>query len=134
MSKNKSSKQKYKFAIVALLLLAFFALFFILANQEQKPDPASEKEIRAIAAKQLKKDPNELTYEDFVKITELSIAKIREDSGFALYSYEITELSDIKLLSKFKNLPCSGNAWPASMRQINPGKNAFVKNPGVHLP
>ena len=77
--------------------------------QTRKPDPASEKIIREAAAAQLGKDPNELTDEDFAKITELSIGE-RTQSILSMYDegdsfkYAYNKLSDIRLLDKFTNL------------------------------
>ena len=88
--KNKSSNKKYIVAAVSILLLIAAALVFIYFTQEQKSDPASEKIIREAAAKQLNKDPNELTDKDFANITKFAI--------------RTQELDDIKLLEKFTNL------------------------------
>jgi len=78
-----------------ILLLIIPLIFFILLSQNPKPDPASEKIIREVAAKQLNKDPNELKDEDLAKIT-----------SFVLPSDVLVkiELTDIKLLEKFINL------------------------------
>ena len=72
-----------------MILLLIPVFVFSLLQWEQKPDPASEKISRQIAARRLNKDPNDLTDEDFAKITALSIRN--------------QELSDIRLLKKFKN-------------------------------
>ncbi|MBN1974382.1 MAG: hypothetical protein JW787_12135 [Sedimentisphaerales bacterium] len=87
---KKLFKRKYILATAVLSLLIIAALVFNWFNNEQKPDPASEKIIREAAAAQLNKDPNELTDEDFAKITEINIYR--------------KELTDIKLLEKFTNL------------------------------
>jgi Leucine-rich repeat (LRR) protein len=84
------SKWKYIITAITLLFLIFTAFLYALLTDEPKPDPASEKIIREAAAKQLGKDPNELTDEDFTKITTFYL------SG--------KELFDIKLLEKFTNL------------------------------
>ncbi len=92
---KKPSRKKYLIpAVIILCILA--GLIYRAITWESKPDPASEKIIRQAAAAQLTTDtnnpidPNTLTDEDFVKITELRI--------------EYHELSDIKLLEKFTNL------------------------------
>ena len=97
MSKNKLYKRKYILASICLLLFVTVAFVFILYEQKSKPDPISKKVILEAAAKQLNKDPNKLTDEDFAQITELTI-------GTNNYPPTITELSDIKALEKFPNL------------------------------
>ena len=54
-----------------------------------------------IVSEQLHKDPNELTDEDFAKITDIPIqnSSLRISGGIRL-----TKLSDIMLLRKFTNL------------------------------
>ena len=88
--KNKPSRRKYIIAAGIILLLITPVLVFIFLSQNQKPDPASEKIIRGIAAVQLNKNPNDLNDEDFATITELTIIT--------------RELSDIRILKKFINL------------------------------
>ncbi|MBN1974732.1 MAG: hypothetical protein JW787_13920 [Sedimentisphaerales bacterium] len=90
MGKNKLSKLKYTLAAAFLMLLITAMMVFIFFTQKTAYDPASEKILRQAAAKQLDKDPNDLTNEDFAKITELNITR--------------KELYDIKLLEKFTNL------------------------------
>ena len=98
MSKRKQSW--LKLALMAVLLLLLAALVFVYFAQEQKSDPASEKIIREAVAKQLDKDPNELSDEDFAGIEEFGIyPKIIEGPG-----RRPVELSDISLLEKFANL------------------------------
>lgn len=93
--KNITNRQKIIIGILALLLM-IAAMVFILHTQEQKPDPASERIIRELAERELssitkiRKDPNSLTDEDFAQIIRFYIVN--------------TELCDIKLLEKFKNL------------------------------
>ena len=111
MSKNKPSRRKYTLAAVVLFILIIASLVYIFFTQEQKPDPASDALIRAEAAAQLNKDPNELTDEDFAKFTEFSFAFERmsrqprrtigsgQNARVILY-----ELSDITLFEKFTNL------------------------------
>ena len=92
---------------VALLLLIVAAFVFIFHTQN-KPDPASAAFIREVAARQLNKDPNELTDEDFASITQLCIAEKEYHrsswDGRRYESYIPIELSDIKLIEKFTNL------------------------------
>lgn len=86
---KKSSRWRYKFAAVFLLLI-IAALLYAAFTQEQKSDPVCDKLIREAVSLQLHKEPNDLTDEDFAKITKLSIKG--------------KELSDIRLLEKFTNL------------------------------
>ena len=106
MSKNKPSWRKYTLAAVILLLLITAALAYICLTQEQNPDPASEEIIRRIVAKQLNKAPDNLTNEDFAKITKLRICSIELFDISGIYSLPIITLyiSDIKILEKFVNL------------------------------
>ena len=90
MSKKKQSWQKYTLAAVVIPLLIIVALVVSFLKWEPKPDPASEKVIRKMAAAQLNKDPNSLADADLTKITTLFI-----HGG---------NVSDIKLLEKFANL------------------------------
>ncbi len=106
---KKTSSRKYRIAAIVILLLITSALVLFVFTQTRKPDPASEKIIREAAAAQLGKDPNELTDEDFAKITELSIGD-RSQTIFAMYDeegsfkYAYNKLADIRLLRKFTNL------------------------------
>lgn len=114
MTQKKPSWLKYIIAAVILALFITAALVFILFTQEQSSDPASEKIIREIAAKQLNKEPNDLTDNDFAKITK-----------FAIRSQELT---DIKLLEKFinlQNLTLNNIKFPS--RQIPIWMNILVK-------
>ena len=65
---NKQSRWKYLITVFVLLFITF-ALTIIVFRHMQKPDPVSEAFFRQKAAKILGKDPNELTEEDFAKIT-----------------------------------------------------------------
>ena len=106
--------RKYIIVSVPLFLMIAAALAFIFFTQEQKSDPASEKVIRIAAARQLHKDPNELTDEDFSKITEMSIIPtmgsggnnywIDVSTGKYVSTLRMGELADIHLLGKFTNL------------------------------
>jgi len=111
MIKKKQFRRKYIFAAVTLLLLITASLVFIYFTQKQKPDPASEAVIRAEAAAQLYKDPNELTDDDFAQFTEFSfgisrtIGQPRRIEGSGRNAKVIVrELSDISLFEKFTNL------------------------------
>ena len=101
--KKRIPINKHIIAVVCFLLI-IAAMLLIVFVEDKKPDSASEKVIREIAAKQLGKDPNELGDEDFAQITELSVEKKLKIPGFTIIHYEIIKLSDIKLLSKFTNL------------------------------
>jgi internalin A len=86
---NTQSHRKNKIAFVFLILCVSVFIFWVLI-WEPKPDLASEVIIRKAAAQQLHKEPNDLTDEDFAKITNLFI-----QGDF---------LKNIKLLEKFINL------------------------------
>lgn len=104
---KKPSRRKY--IIPAFIILCILAGYiYKVITWESKPDPASEKIIRQIAAKQLYKEPNELSDEDFAKITILKT----ESKGSVKFEGEYKDfidntwgnLSEIKLLEKFTNL------------------------------
>jgi len=90
ITEKKMSRWKYKLAAILILIFIMSALFLSWFYQESRPDPASAKIIREVAAKQLAKDPNDLTDDDFAKITEIHFQQL--------------QLSDIKLLKKFTNI------------------------------
>ena len=90
MSKKKPFRLKYIIPAVLFLLLIIAVFVYALLTYESQTDPASEKVIRQWVSSELNKDPNDLTDEDFAKITKLR-----------LFS---SELSDIKLVEKFTNL------------------------------
>ena len=101
---RKSCKWIYTLAAVSFVLFLVSVMFFILQLQNAS-DPASNAVILKAAAKQLNKDPNELTKKDFARITELCIAeKTGQGIGLNTEGYNIAELSDIAILKKFVNL------------------------------
>jgi Leucine-rich repeat (LRR) protein len=103
---KKPSRKRYVFAAVLAVLL-ISALVYVGFNQEPKPDPASERIIRKVVAAQLNKDPNDLTNEDFAKITAFNIngTSINNQEQFMyIPPWVRTELTDIRLLKKFTNL------------------------------
>lgn len=106
--KIKPFRQKHKLIDLVIVLSILVGIVFILLMREQKPDPESEKVIREIAASQLNKDPNDLTDDDFAKITELTIAKEQtvqnKDTGEISIFLTSIELYDIKYLKNFTNL------------------------------
>ena len=89
-SSKKPARRKYIIAAVFIVMLVTGTFAAAIIRWEQKSGQESEKIIRQIVAEALNKDPNELTDEDFAKITFLTL---REQ-----------ELSDIKLLKKFINV------------------------------
>jgi hypothetical protein len=109
---KKPCRLKYLIPAVILLILLIFiaALFSSFLKWEQKPDPASEAIIREEAAYWLWKDPNEVTDEDFAKLTEFSFNLSRPGRFHKMVGSGkdaravIIELSDITLLKKFTNL------------------------------
>ena len=87
---NKAFRLRYILAAVLIISTVIALSIFSSLNHESQSDPESEKIIREAAAKQLNKEPNDLTDEDFEKITELTIGR--------------GNLKDISLLEKFTNL------------------------------
>jgi hypothetical protein len=89
--------------ILALVFLVFIIVFFVaLHNQDLKPDPISEYKIRQEATQFIGKVPDELTDEDFAKITKF---RLGTPEFFAGREASISrELSDLRLLEKFTNL------------------------------
>lgn len=104
---KKSSRRKYIIA-AGIIFMLIVSLVFIYFTPEPKSDPASEKIIRKVASRMIPKEPNDLTDEDFAQITEFDIELVKEAGpryfGPRPISYETYELSDIRLLAKFKNL------------------------------
>ena len=90
---KKLSKRKYIIASVLVFLCILAGLIYRVITWtpvDSESKKASDVVIRQIAAKQLNKDPIDLTDEDFTKITQIKIIN--------------KELSDIILLEKFINL------------------------------
>ena len=104
-TEKKTLRVKLIISIAVLLFLLIFIFVFICIEQN-KSDPASAAVIRKAAARQLNKDPNELTESDFAKITELCIAKKEIHTSYRgqYESHEIVVLSDLQFLKKFVNL------------------------------
>jgi hypothetical protein len=106
-TKKKPSRRKYIIAAGIIFLCILSGLIYRAMTWEQKPDPASEAKIRRDAAgwffqeTGLKKDPNELTEEDFKQIRKLELGSLK---GLPMPSNYKTELADIKLLEKFIGL------------------------------
>ncbi len=94
---NKSNKTRFILAVGFVILLITFVLVFSLFQPEPKPDPAFEKVLRQEAAMQVHKDPNEITEEDFAKITAFVYTHHEDETSYA-------EFRDIKLLAKCTNL------------------------------
>ena len=99
---KKSPNRRNILAAIFILLFIISALVLSCFNQEPKSDPASEKIIREAAAKQLNKDPNDLTDDDFSQIKELHIGAYIQSKMYITTSN--VEISDIMFLEKFKNL------------------------------
>ncbi|MBN1972374.1 MAG: leucine-rich repeat domain-containing protein [Sedimentisphaerales bacterium] len=89
---KKPSRRKYIIAACIILCVLAGYVYWVMTYTHVYYESQKQSKIiiRKIAAKQLNKDPNELTDEDFATINELLI----EDS----------EITDIKLLDKFTNL------------------------------
>lgn len=88
-SDNKQFRLKFLISVLVLLLIVI-TIFILIFIEQNKPDRASAAVIRMAAARQLNKDPNELTDADLANIKTLMISS--------------QELCDIKLLEKFNNL------------------------------
>lgn len=102
--KKKLFRWKYKLAAVIIAFL-IFALFLSWFNRKQKPDPASEKNIRMMAAKLLGGNPEDLTDEDFSQITKFRVGDTPTLFGASSSQrFNTNQLSDVKLLEKFINL------------------------------
>lgn len=106
---NQSDSHKKSFRLryiisAFILLLIIAALVFTLLSRKPISDPASEANIRRLAAALLEKDINDLTDEDFAEVKDLSFF-IHIDSELSKrIGGPVNRLSDIKLLSKFTNL------------------------------
>ena len=104
-SGSRSHKWRYIIASGFLVLLISTALVFIYFTQEELPDSDSERIIREVVAKQLRKerknptDPNKLTDEDFKKIEKFLLL-----NDLGMLTIGSLELTDIKILEKFTNL------------------------------
>lgn len=104
---NKPSRRKFILAAVIIPLLIIVALVFSFLKWEPKSDPASEALIRQVVANTLSheakivKEPNDLTDEDFVKISEIRLGLLRISS---LFTSPSKELADINILEKCSNL------------------------------
>lgn len=108
MSKKRNFLQKYTFAAGFFLLFIISALVLSWFDQEQKPDPASEKVIRIFASIGSGKEPNELTGNDFAGMEKLYI-NFGETLVFtpiipAIHDIRLSGLPDIIPLEKFTNL------------------------------
>ncbi|MBN1974387.1 MAG: hypothetical protein JW787_12160 [Sedimentisphaerales bacterium] len=98
--KKKHSYRSYTLA-ASFFLLIIAALVFIYFTQEPQPDPTSEKIIRQAVARQLNKDSNDLTDEDFARISEVRLGLSQVSSSLTSPSQE---LADLYILEKFSNL------------------------------
>lgn len=94
---KKSNKTRFILAVGFVILLITFVLVFSLFQPEPKPDPAFEKILHQEAAMQVHKAPNEITEEDFAKITAFVYTHHEDEKSYA-------EFHDIKLLAKCTNL------------------------------
>lgn len=109
--KNHNAHAKKPFRKMYILAAVCFTIllirFFVIVNSNwvTNSDTASDAVIRQQVAFQLDKAPNELTTEDFAKITKLDFL-VRPDNSVlgSLRAYRISDLSDIRLLKKFTNL------------------------------
>ena len=84
------SKLRYRLVFVLLLLCIVTGYLYNVVAWKSESEKLSEKVIREAAAKILNKDPNQLSTNDFKKITKFYLTD--------------KVLSDIKLIKKFTNL------------------------------
>lgn len=118
-TKRKPSGRRYTLAAVFLLLL--LTPVFVFMFLKSMPDPDSEKIILEAAAKQLGKDPNKLTNEDFATIEVIDL------SGKSLGS--------IHLLGKFINLRELNMPLNKPSLKTVPKWKKFLSNYGIiHIP
>jgi len=98
--KKKSSCRRFKIAtlIILICVLAVYIYFVLIWKSESQKN--SEKLILKAAAYQLNKKTEDLTDEDFVKVTKLSI----ENYETMELLHKDVKLYDIKLIKKFVNL------------------------------
>ena len=115
----KYSHRRYLIAAVVILLFITYALALIVISHMQKPDPVNQAYFRQKAAKILRKDPNELTEEDFTKIIELSCVDTIKTNQ--IWVTKINQLSDIKTIEKFTNLE------ELDLRMMYPPEHRFPK-------
>ena len=100
-TQKKLLYKRYKVAVLLILLFIFCILSYeFCIHDEFEIDVDSDYAIRVQVAKQLNKNVNDLTAKDFKNITKLSLTDINEE-GYYLSGLELT---NIKLLRKFKNL------------------------------
>ena len=93
--------------VIALALISAILLYTAL-SEEPKSDPVSEQLLRKASAAQLDKNVDELTNEDFAKITELYLDK-RESVTISQLNVKASKFTnsgiiDLKFLEKFTNL------------------------------
>ncbi len=87
---KKSLRNRHIIAAIWLSLWVIVLFIYEFSKWESKPGPTNEDIIRQALAKQINKDADKITNEDFAKVTSFTL--------------EHTRLSSIKLLSKFTNL------------------------------
>ena len=108
---KKPSRQRFLISAILILLMMVVVFAYLFLNWEPNPDLTNELYIRAVAVKQLyletrvRKEPNELTDDDFAKIQGMFITAygVETKGGVARKIHNI-DLSDIKVLEKFTNL------------------------------
>jgi Leucine-rich repeat (LRR) protein len=100
---NKTSKLKIIIPVSIIFLIIIAALFVSFLKWKPISNPADEEEILYAAAKQLNKNPDDFTEEDFTKITELSLGAEGPTADRGIV-YNHIELSNLNFLRKFTNL------------------------------
>ncbi|MBN2589851.1 MAG: hypothetical protein JXA96_08305 [Sedimentisphaerales bacterium] len=100
MQKKKSSLRRYRLFAVILVTGIVAGYIYSVAAWKSESQKVSEKLIRKAAAYQLNKKPDDLTDEDFAKVTTLII----ENYDTTELLQKKVELYDITFLEKFVNL------------------------------
>ena len=110
-----SPNRKYIITFIFFLMISITISGFILFRQDSIPDKASEAIILQAAAKVLNKEPNDLTADDYLKISALDL------SG--------NTFSNIHLIQKFSNL----KSLTLNNLHVKEKKNSKVMNLLIRL-
>ena len=107
-NEKKYSRKKYIIPVVILLCILAGYIYMVVtcSPMDSESAKASEAVILKAAALRLDKDPNNLTNEDFMKVTQLAIPQqlLFGNALFRPLVLKDLEISDIKILEKFTSL------------------------------
>ena len=133
MKRRFAGGLKLKNVVLVLSPLLIIAAFIFVFTDQNKPDPASIAVINAAVARQLDKDPNEITEADYANITELCIAKteIVLTSDGPYKRYHRVDISDINLLKKFVNLEELDISYLTYIQEDIPKWMSFLAKIGI---